>query len=129
MKPFRVVLDTNILVSALMSKFGNPAKIYMMFLSETIILVFSDDIMAEYKEVLYRPHLRIPIDDADKVLEAIRQYGEYVEPVPSTFPMIDEDDRMFYDAAKNFGAYLITGNVRHYPSESFICTPTEFLIQ
>jgi putative PIN family toxin of toxin-antitoxin system len=109
MTPIRVALDTNILVSALISELGNPAKIYKMFLAETIVMVFSDDIMLEYKDVLYRPHLHIPADDADKVLDAIRLYGERVEPIPSSIPMIDEDDRMFYDVAKNAGAYLITG--------------------
>jgi putative PIN family toxin of toxin-antitoxin system len=127
MKPNRVVLDTNVLVSALMSSLGNPAKIYKMFLSETIVLVFSEDIMLEYEDVLYRPHLHIPADDAGKVLDAIRLCGERVEPTPSTIPMIDEDDRVFYDAAKSAGAYLITGNMRHYPSESFIFTPAEYL--
>ena len=127
MSPNRVVLDTNVLVSALMSSLGNPAKIFKMFLSETIVLVFSEDIMLEYNDVLYRPHLHIPADDADKVLNAIRLYGERVEPTPSTIPMIDEDDRVFYDAAISAGAYLVTGNTRHYPSESFIYTPVEYL--
>ena len=127
MKSNRVVLDTNVLVSALMSSLGNPAKIFKMFLSETIVLVFSEDIMLEYNDVLYRPHLHIPADDADKVLNAIRLYGERVEPTPSTIPMIDEDDRVFYDAAISAGAYLVTGNTRHYPSESFIYTPVEYL--
>ena len=41
--------------------------------------------------------------------------------------MTDEDDRAFYDTAKNNDAYLVTGNTRHYPNESFILTPTEFM--
>ena len=127
MKTPRAVLDTNILVSALMSPSGSPAKVYKMFLAETVVLVFSEEILAEYKDVLYRPHLRIPADDANKVLEAIRQYGELVEPVTSIDYMVDEDDRVFYDTAKSAAAFLITGNTRHYPEESFITTPTKFL--
>ena len=124
---FHVVLDTNILVSALISKSGNPAKIYRMFLAEMVVLVFSDDIFMEYMDVLQRPHLHIPADDANKVLEAIKHCGERVEPIPSKFTMVDDDDRKFYDAAKYTGAYLITGNTRHYPKESFIYTPANFL--
>ena len=127
MNPNRVVLDTNVLVSALMSSLGNPAIIFKMFLSETIVLVYSEDIMLEYNDVMYRPHLHIPSDDADKVLDAIRLYGERVDPTPSTIPMIDEDDRVFYDTAKSAGACLVTGNARHYPSESFIYSPAEYL--
>ena len=42
-------------------------------------------------------------------------------------PMPDEDDRKFYDVAKSSGAFLITGNIKHFPSESFIVTPADFL--
>jgi putative PIN family toxin of toxin-antitoxin system len=123
----RVVLDTNILVSALLSPLGNPAKIYRMFLTGTLELVFSEDIFAEYEDVLFRPRLRISPVDAETVLAAIRQNGETALPVPSTDAMIDEDDRVFYDAAKSAGAYLITGNTKHYPKEPFVLTPAEFL--
>ena len=123
----RVVLDTNILVSALLSPSGNPAKVYKMFLTGILALVYNEDILAEYQDVLYRPRLGIPSGDADTVLEAIRQYGEYVAPVSGTDPMPDEDDRIFYDTAKSAGAQLITGNIRHYPKESSILTPAEFL--
>ena len=123
----RVVIDTNVLASALMTPTGNPAKVYKMFLTETIVLVYSEEIMFEYEDVLYRPRLRIPTEDADMVLEAIRQYGDMVIPSPSSDFMPDEDDRVFYDAASCAGAYLITGNKRHYPEESFILTPAEFL--
>jgi len=127
MNPFRVVLDTNILVSALMSPSGNPAKIYKMFFSGALVLVYSESILTEYNDVLYRPYLRVSAEDANMVIRAVWLRGEYVEPVPSAFPMADEDDRIFYDAARNVAAYLVTGNTRHYPKETFILTPTEFL--
>jgi putative PIN family toxin of toxin-antitoxin system len=127
MKHKRVVLDTNVLVSALMTPSGNPAKVHKMFLAEELTLVYSDEILFEYEEVLHRSHLRIPAEDADTVLEAIRQRGDLVASTPSTISMSDEDDQVFYDVAKCTGAYLVTGNTRHYPSESFILTPTEFL--
>jgi len=40
---------------------------------------------------------------------------------------INADDRIFYDAAVEAMAYLITGNIRHFPKESFIVTPAQFL--
>jgi putative PIN family toxin of toxin-antitoxin system len=127
MNPPRIVLDTNVVVSSLMSKLGNPAKIYRMFFAGTATLVFSDGIIAEYKDVLYRPRLCIPADEADSIIAAIQQSGERVEPVTSVFQMVDEDDRIFYDTAKSAGAYLITGNAKHYPTEPFILTPAAFL--
>jgi predicted nucleic acid-binding protein len=46
---------------------------------------------------------------------------------PSIISMTDEDDRIFYDTAKASNAFLITGNIRHFPQESFILTPANFL--
>jgi putative PIN family toxin of toxin-antitoxin system len=123
----RVVLDTNIIASALMTPSGNPAKVYKMFINREIVLVYSEEIMLEYEDVLHRPRLSIPAENADTILEAIRQCGELVAPRPSTDPMADEDDRVFYDAARTAGAYLVTGNTRHYPASSFVLTPKEFL--
>ena len=123
----RVVLDTNVLVSALLSPEGNPAKIYKMFLTGALSLVFSADIFDEYQDVLRRPRFHFPPEDIETVLAAIRQHGSEINPAPSVKVMIDEDDRVFYDAAKSAGAYLITGNKKHYPDEPFIFTPAEFL--
>jgi putative PIN family toxin of toxin-antitoxin system len=121
------VLDTNVLVSALLSPLGNPAKVYKLFLTENLKLVYSSEILAEYSDVLLRPHLRIPTSEAAKVLEAIRERGTRIEPTPSIHDMVDEDDRVFYDTARLAGAYLVTGNKKHYPDEEFILTPAEFL--
>jgi putative PIN family toxin of toxin-antitoxin system len=60
MNTSRVVLDINILVSAMLSPLGNPAKVFKMFLTQTLHLVFSADMLAEYEDVLYRPRLHIP---------------------------------------------------------------------
>ena len=125
----RVVLDTNVIVSALLSPLGNPAKIYRMFLTRLLTLISSSNILDEYQDVLGRQRLGIPADDAETVLSAIKQYGKSVEPLPHTnaIAMIDESDRIFYDTTKNAAAYLITGNIRHYPQESSILTPRDFL--
>ena len=123
----RVVLDTNILVSDLLSPTGNPAKIYNLFLTGILTLIFSADIFAEYLDVLHRPSLNIPPDDTYIVLDAILKHGKHVRPALSTISILDEDDRIFYDAAKSADAYLITGNIRHYPQDQFILTPTAFL--
>ena len=127
MSKFKAVLDTNILVSALLSPEGNPAKIYRMFLSEKLSLIYSTGIFEEYKDVLFRLRLGILENDAKAILTAVWQYGQKIEPLPSIHVMIDEDDRIFYDTAKNAEAYLITGNKKHYPQTSFIITPAEFL--
>ena len=123
----RIVLDTNVIISASLSRNGASAKIYRMFLNGVLTLVYCNKIITEYEDVLYRPHLKIPSDDSDIVMEAIRLHGEEIWPLPSDHAMIDEDDRIFYDTAKSSGAYLVTGNKKHFPNEPFILTPTAFL--
>jgi len=125
-KPY-VVLDTNVIVSALLSKVGNPAKILDRFLVGELILIYNEEILEEYEDVLYRPKLKIPQGDVDTLITDILQNGVKVWPKPSCFQMSDEDDRCFYDTAKEVGSYLITGNIKHYPSEAFILTPKDFL--
>jgi putative PIN family toxin of toxin-antitoxin system len=127
MSAIRAILDTNILVSALLSPFGNPAKIYRMFLTGRLHLVICEEILLEYDDVLRRPKLHIPAIDADTVITAIRQYAEIVQPMQSVGVMPDEDDRVFYDTAKAAGAYLVTGNTNHFPQEPFILSPAEFV--
>ena len=123
----RVVLDTNIIVSALLSGKGNPGKILDLFLAGEMKLFYCDEILEEYANVLYRPHLRIPVNEADNTMIIIYQHGEKVWPVTSNLEMTDEDDRVFYDVAVSAKAYLITGNKKHYPDEPFILTPAAFL--
>ena len=53
--------------------------------------------------------------------------GALIEPTISTIPLPDESDRIFYDTAKDSGAILVTGNIKHYRDESFIMTPADFM--
>ena len=123
----RVVIDTNVFVSALMSPNGKTAKIHKMFLSGAVRVIYNDEILAEYQDVFYRPHLKIGTNNANSLLVAINKLGEENRPPTSTNEMPDENDRIFYDTAKNAGAYLITGNLKHYPNEPHILSPAAFL--
>jgi putative PIN family toxin of toxin-antitoxin system len=125
----RVVLDTNILVSALWSEYGNPAKIVTLLLEDRIIPCYSSEVIREYSAVLSRPQFRTkfgsnPVRD---IISKIVNDGFSGVAIPSTLPFPDEDDRIFYDLAKTCNATLITGNIKHFPSEAFIMKPTDFL--
>jgi len=122
-----VVIDTNILVSALISPKGNPAKIIEMIITGKLKIFYSDEILGEYEEVLLRPKFNLNRDSLRRWLESVLGKGHNVNPISSTFGMLDESDRIFYDVAKSCGIYLVTGNIKHYPSESLILTPTQFL--
>ena len=53
--------------------------------------------------------------------------GLYVMPHPTPVHFVDESDKPFYDAVVAAGAWLVTGNKKHYPQEEFIVSPREYL--
>ena len=122
-----VVLDSNIIISAAISPNGNPAKIVNAVLDKNIQIYYSAEIMTEYEEVLSRKEFNFNSEKQDTFILGIKKNGILIEPPTSSMFIPDEDDRVFYDTAKAIGATLITGNIKHYPKEPFIMTPTGFL--
>ena len=124
----KVVVDTNIVISATISEHGNPAKILDLFSDKEINIYYNNEILAEYKRVLAYDRLKIEPEKQAEILDMIVKDGVYIEPdIISTIPFIDETDRIFYDTAKTVNAYVITGNIKHYPVEEFILTPAQFV--
>ncbi|MCL2042954.1 MAG: putative toxin-antitoxin system toxin component, PIN family [Treponema sp.] len=123
----RVVLDTNVLVSALWTPAGNASTIIDLILSSKLIPCFDQQIIKEYRAVLSRPRLAFPGNQVDELLEEITGRGLSVTVSPSTVSMSDESDRKFFDAAQYCKAYLITGNIRHYPKDPLAISPAQFL--
>lgn len=123
----KIVIDTNIIISAALTPLGNPAKIIDMVFEDKLQIFYSLQILSEYKEVLSRPRLKIATQTQIDILGAIKEVGTLIEPTISNIPFIDESDRIFYDTAKTSRAILISGNIRHYPDEAFIMTPSDFL--
>ena len=123
----RAVIDTNVLVSALLSDRGPPSKIVERLLHGEIAACYDDRIMDEYEEVLFRPRLRISFEKASEVLDYIVLSGNHVNPAVSDIHFIDESDKPFFETALECGALLITGNAKHFPAKEWILPPTEFL--
>lgn len=121
------VLDTNVLVSALLSSKGAPAVIWNLTLDGEIQLFITRKIFHEYKEVLAREKFKIPPDEQRLILRFIEDFALCLEVTPSSIKMIDEDDREFLDAADQSDALLITGNQKHFPRRDYILSPSEFL--
>ncbi len=128
----RIVLDTNIIVSAMLQPLGPSSSIFLMALAEKVQLCLTEPILAEYKEVLHRPRLKRDSNIVRHALAAIRKAGDIVLPVRGIHACSDPDDNMFLECAEAAGAqYLITGNIRHFPEfwkKTKIVTPREFVI-
>ena len=122
-----VVIDTNVLVSAFWKADSKPAEVLNFMLHGKIIPCYNSEILLEYSEVLKREKLVFSLDKINWVIDKIIAMGNKVIVKQSSFQMIDESDRKFYDVAKNCEAFLITGNKKHFPNEPFVLSPAEFL--
>ena len=126
------VIDTNVLVSALLSKHADAATVQIvdrLYRGEIVPLISKKN-MEEYDEVLRRPKFRFPGELIRRLLEAIRQNGVDIEPVMTGEMPPDPKDLVFYEVAmtkQDDDAYLITGNIKHFPVKPFIVTPNEML--
>ncbi|MDR0858407.1 MAG: putative toxin-antitoxin system toxin component, PIN family [Oscillospiraceae bacterium] len=123
----KVVLDTNILVSAYLKTGSVPWRVLQTALYGAYFPLYNEGIFSEYTTVLQRAKFSFGATELRDVFEGLFQKGIYFNPIASTFRMPDETDRIFYDTAKNCGAYLITGNKKHYPNEAFIVSAAEFI--
>lgn len=113
-----VVLDTNVLVSALLSPFQAPARVVDLVLSGEVDVVVDDRILAEYREVLARPKFGFEERAVSDLLDYFEQAGIAVQAMPLAVSLPDPDDRMFVEVAASAVATLVTGNLRHYPSDA-----------
>ena len=114
----RVVIDTNVLVSALLQPEGLPAAILILALSGRVQPCVSDAILAEYDDVIRRPHFKRNPEVIDGTLQAIRKAAHRVKPTTNAYACSDPDDNMFLECAEAAHAdYLVTGNQRHFPDQ------------
>lgn len=121
------VIDTNVLVSALWSRNGGPAKVMAMILNGLIKPCYDYRILSEYRAVLNRPKFKFNTDEIKELIGFIEMIGISVVPEPLAVKFVDEEDRKFYEVAKYCNAVLITGNTKHFPEEPFVMTVTDFL--
>ncbi len=124
-----VVVDTNVLISALITPFGNSARILDMILGGELHLLYDDRILSEYRDVLLRPKFSFEEKDVDALLAVIEGEGLKVMSTPADYPHVDKDDIPFIEVAlAGNSEALITGNKRHFKGKSLnIMSPDEFL--
>ena len=124
------VIDTNVLVSALITK--NPeaatAKVVRLLLDNGFLPVYDADILVEYKDVSHRSKFPILPEVADALISFIIENGVEASRVRFDEPMPDEDDRVFYEVTlSKDDSFLVTGNLKHYPISPRVITPADFV--
>lgn len=126
-----IVLDTNVLVSGLLSPFGPPARVLDQVLSNTVQVAFDDRVLDEYAEVLSRPIFHFDPGDLSALIDHIRLNGRHVSPAPleaDDWP--DPGDIPFAEVAVASSVnILVTGNVKHFAAleEVPVLSPSEFM--
>ena len=110
------VVDTNVWVSAFLSPHGTPAKLLKAFAQESLHPVYSAEIEAEYRDVLYRPILNISQDVLAEFMEMLADSGHRVSPIDfDTKALPDISDAPFIATALSAKCPVITGNRKHFP--------------
>ena len=128
----KIVLDTNVIVSGLLTPFGPSGKIVRMASAGELILYIDARILSEYQEVLHRPKFKFNKDHISILLDFIKLYGQFVSSLPLKNRLPDPDDEPFLEVAiAGKVRSLITGNIVHYPHSTRegikIFSPSEFL--
>lgn len=129
----RIVLDTNVLVSGLISAFNPPGRIVDGLRAGLLQLCIDDRIMTEYRDVLGRPELERWIHPADRsaIIDHIRTSAHKVDTFLPVEGLPDPDDAPFAEVAAIAQVPLITGNERHFPraiiGDVVVLSPSEFI--
>lgn len=128
---YYAVIDTNVLVSAMLKWDSVPGNIMELAFSGPVIPVLNEEIFNEYREVLLRPKFHLTEEIVNDVLEVINEKGIFVDAQTLDIELPDHKDRVFYEVVmeerKDEDAYLVTGNIKHFPVKPFIVTPRQML--
>ncbi|HVI09702.1 MAG TPA: putative toxin-antitoxin system toxin component, PIN family [Candidatus Binatia bacterium] len=127
----RLVLDTNILVSAALKPDGLHRAILTIALTKPARLYVTGAVLAEYQEVLARRQFKIKRGTRLQFMQLIKNRARLVRPRRSLAAAKDPDDDKFLECADAARAdYLVTGNLRHFPrfwKSTKVVTAREFI--
>jgi len=131
MVPLRLVIDTNILVSAALKPDGLQRTVLLLAITKPARLYVTDAILTEYRDVLARPELKIRKGLRLQLLQLIKNHAQVVKPTRPLHAAKDPNDDKFLECADAARAdYLVTGNQRHFPKfwkKTKVITSREFI--
>jgi len=128
---YYAVLDTNVIVSAMLKKGSVPNQVMVEALCGDIIPILNDEIIAEYIDVLNRPKFKFDHKVVEVFIDELKKRGVYSDYGLIEDEIPDEKDVVFYavlmEKRKDEEAYLVTGNIKHFPVKTYVVTPREML--
>lgn len=131
MEARRLVLDTNVLVSGVLSPGGPPGRIVDLMVAGRIVPVVDSRVLCEYRDVLHRAELQLDPRRLQILLAAVERQAIRLVVAPWRFPPPDPDDEPFLALADAAMCPLVTGNARHFPPGSrghvTVLSPARFI--
>ncbi len=128
---YYAVIDTNVLVSAMLKWDSIPGNVIELAFSGTIVPLLNGHIVKEYQEVLSRPKFHLTEDIIQTIIEEIKRFGIYIDAMELDINLPDPKDQVFYEVVmeerKSEDAYLVTGNIKHFPSKPYVVTPRQMI--
>lgn len=124
------VIDTNVLVSSLLTKNNKSAtaRLAEALVDNKFCPLYNEEIVTEYREVLSRKEFAFKQNVIDGVIDRILKNGLSLNRTSSDEAFNDPTDAVFYEVAlSKEGAYVVTGNLRHFPSTPIVVTPAEMV--
>ncbi len=126
---YYAVLDTNVIVSAMLRWRSVPGSLLELAFDGVIVPVLNEEIMAEYRNVLARPKFHLTEEIIEDVIADMTERGVFVDAEVLAWDLPDAKDKVFYEVVmeerKSEDAYLVTGNLRHFPVKPFVVTPRQ----
>ena len=129
---YYAVIDTNVIVSALLKWNSVPGVVLQAVFNGFVVPVYNDEILNEYRNVLNRPKFGFSSELISETISQIESLGvmeNALETVAEAMP--DPKDIVFYSIALSHGktakTHLVTGNVKHFPANPIVVTPRQML--
>ena len=114
----RVVVDTNVLVAALVHPAGPCGRLLDLVLDGVVEACIDARLIAEYSDVLRRPKFRLSSVDVESVVAFFRQSTIPLSVPPLNVSLPDPDDVPCLEVAAAGNAFLVTGSRRHFPKQA-----------
>ena len=127
---YYAVIDTNVLVSALLTRNSDSpvVKVVNAIRENEVIPLYDESILAEYTEVLRRERFGFDESRIEELLSAMKTRGLNCERKPISEILPDPDDVVFYEVAMSReNAYLVTGNLKHFPKNGRVVSPADMM--
>lgn len=128
---YYAVIDTNVVVSAMLKADSMPALVLKEVLVGNICLLLNQEILDEYLEVLSRKKFHFSVETVINLVREIKKRAIFIDAMPTDESLPDPDDAVFYEivmeARKETDAYLVTGNIKHFPEKPYVVTPKEMI--